>query len=71
METQLVRVLDAIQDLPEFSAADVQAETGLPRKHVAAYITELKRRKEVEDIGRVVFNYDRGRPAKLFRMVRL
>jgi len=71
METQIVRVLDAIQDMPIFSAADVESATDLPRKHAAAYITELKRRGEVRDTGRFVRNYEGSRPAKLFEMVRL
>jgi hypothetical protein len=71
-ESQLVCVLDAIQEIPAaFTALEIEAETGLPRKHVAAYITALKARGEVRDTGRFVRNYEKARPAKLFEMVRL
>ena len=67
--TQMSRVVGAMAGRETFSAADIESATGLPRKHVAGYITELKRRGEVQDTGRFVRNYDRSRPAKLFERV--
>jgi DNA-binding IclR family transcriptional regulator len=70
-ETQLLRVLDAIDEMDLFSAANVQSATGLPRKHCAAYISQLKREGFVGDSGRFVQNYDDSRRAKLFTKCRI
>jgi hypothetical protein len=70
-ETQLLRVLDTIDEMDLFSAADVQSATGLPRKHCAAYISQLKREGFICDSGRFVQNYDDSRRAKLFKKCRI
>jgi hypothetical protein len=65
--TQIRRVIESVRDFDEFTASDVQAETGLQRKHCSAYITELKYRGLVVDTDRKVRNFDHSRPARIFR----
>ena len=70
-ESQIVRVLDAVDGMVCFTCADVLAATGLPRKHCSAYIGKLLRGGFVRETGRVVRNYDAGRPAKVYELVKI
>lgn len=63
---QIVRVLREFEDGP-CTTEDISDATGLPKKHVAAYLSDLMRAGKVEHAARLPKTGKRGAGAWLYR----